>query len=331
RRRLTTISLFGATSASAFTEVGNNCIADSPVPAAEFTVFQVEQNIYNPLPLAVASPGVVTKWRVNITKEAGEESIPQQLVVLRALGNPGEFLAVAKGAVESVTGGQNIFDTRIPVQAGDRFGTYSELGTALCEFGSSTDKVAGIEGSLDIGSAGVIGISLENSQLPLSAIVEPDADGDGYGDETQDFCPTDASVQGACPQPAAASPPPPPPADLALDSFPLPDKRSLLILVTPTVRATVSVSGTVRVPRAKKRRARSSALIRLRGPRRTVNLGQIGRLRLRFTRPLLSALRALPKGRSLTLRIVVTARDDSGRTVKDTSRLKLKGQKARKR
>jgi hypothetical protein len=33
----------------------------------------------------------------------------------------------------------------------------------------------------------------------LNADIEPDADADGFGDETQDLCPTDASTQGACP------------------------------------------------------------------------------------------------------------------------------------
>jgi hypothetical protein len=48
----------------------------------------------------------------------------------------------------------------------------------------------------------------------LSAQVEPDADGDGYGDETQDCAPADAAVHEACtpptppvPLPAPVSPP----------------------------------------------------------------------------------------------------------------------------
>ena len=32
-----------------------------------------------------------------------------------------------------------------------------------------------------------------------NADIEPDADRDGYGDETQDLCSSDASTQGACP------------------------------------------------------------------------------------------------------------------------------------
>ncbi|HEY1285088.1 MAG TPA: hypothetical protein VGF04_03300 [Solirubrobacterales bacterium] len=35
-------------------------------------------------------------------------------------------------------------------------------------------------------------------RLDVAAIVEPDADGDGFGDETQDQCPTQASTQGPC-------------------------------------------------------------------------------------------------------------------------------------
>ena len=35
-------------------------------------------------------------------------------------------------------------------------------------------------------------------ELLLQAVMEPDADGDGFGDETQDGCPTQGSNQGAC-------------------------------------------------------------------------------------------------------------------------------------
>jgi hypothetical protein len=35
--------------------------------------------------------------------------------------------------------------------------------------------------------------------VAMNVDVEPDADGDTFGDETQDLCPTDASTQGACP------------------------------------------------------------------------------------------------------------------------------------
>jgi ribosomal protein S8E len=41
----------------------------------------------------------------------------------------------------------------------------------------------------------------------LSAVLEPDADGDGYGDVTQDLCPTNAATHDACPTQPTSPPP----------------------------------------------------------------------------------------------------------------------------
>ena len=38
-----------------------------------------------------------------------------------------------------------------------------------------------------------------SQRVPVEATLEVDADHDGFGDETQDRCPTDASTQGPCP------------------------------------------------------------------------------------------------------------------------------------
>jgi hypothetical protein len=42
-----------------------------------------------------------------------------------------------------------------------------------------------------------------NLELLVNADIEADADADGYGDETQDACPTDATTQGSCPDKVA--------------------------------------------------------------------------------------------------------------------------------
>lgn len=39
-------------------------------------------------------------------------------------------------------------------------------------------------------------------RLPISGVLEPDADNDGYGDETQDKCPQSAALQTPCPPPS---------------------------------------------------------------------------------------------------------------------------------
>jgi Ca2+-binding RTX toxin-like protein len=43
-------------------------------------------------------------------------------------------------------------------------------------------------------------------RIDIAAKVEPDSDRDGFGDETQDQCPTNATVQGPCPLPPAPPP-----------------------------------------------------------------------------------------------------------------------------
>ena len=92
--------------------------------------------------------------------------------------------------------------TRISVAAGDRFGmTTASTGTwhlywhsapefDYCYFRAGSHAEGA---SLDYASA------LCNNYIPLvQGVLEPDVDGDGYGDETQDLCPVDPASQTQC-------------------------------------------------------------------------------------------------------------------------------------
>src|SRR6476659_9566202 len=96
---LASLSLTAAPGVSAATEVGNVCRS---------------------LPIAVPTAGVATKWKV----ESLQANKPQVLKVVRPTGNKHEFRAVGESTEQTVLSGQNVFDTRIPVQAGDQFGLY---------------------------------------------------------------------------------------------------------------------------------------------------------------------------------------------------------------
>jgi hypothetical protein len=49
--------------------------------------------------------------------------------------------------------------------------------------------------------------SLETTgELLIKGVIEPDADGDGFGDETQDRCPTQRTTQGRATRPRRPSP-----------------------------------------------------------------------------------------------------------------------------
>ncbi len=49
-----------------------------------------------------------------------------------------------------------------------------------------------------VDGAGARGSTEVANELLVAATIEPDADGDGFGDETQDQCPSQATTQGAC-------------------------------------------------------------------------------------------------------------------------------------
>lgn len=103
--------------------------------------------------------------------------------------------------------------TRQPVAIGDRFGLVNNSvaaqmffiasGAGDCVYNGSPPHAAGAV--LSYTNAGC------NNRIPLvRGVVEPDGDGDGYGDVSQDLCPADATAHDPCPQPAA------PQADLSI-------------------------------------------------------------------------------------------------------------------
>lgn len=175
------VPLLCAQAATAATEVGGNCVANAS--AEDLTVAPFSRPA-NPFPLSVPAAGVVTRWKIQV--EPGRDILPQHLVVLRTRGKAGELGAVDESETELVESGANEFRTRIAVRLGDRFGLYGFTGTYFCEGGPDVSWAHNGDVPTDetkpFKLKGGIGV-------PVSAVVEPDADADGYGDETQDLCP----------------------------------------------------------------------------------------------------------------------------------------------
>ncbi len=94
---------------------------------------------------------------------------------------------------------------RVPVQAGQHIGI-SFSGDLQATYNSSGDKFTyAYSPRLETDRRP----SFEaTGELTLRATVEPDADGDGFGDETQDKCPSQAATQGPCVPPARDVTPP---------------------------------------------------------------------------------------------------------------------------
>jgi RTX calcium-binding nonapeptide repeat (4 copies) len=101
------------------------------------------------------------------------------------------------------------FATRLPVQVGDILGMVAPEPCLLGLPGQPAgDEVRFFLSPAEPpkGSTQTTTDLLPAERILIAANVEPDSDRDGFGDETQDQCPTDAAIQGPCPQPAAPAP-----------------------------------------------------------------------------------------------------------------------------
>jgi hypothetical protein len=299
-------SLTAPSGATAATEFGDNCTVNSSFNQP-ITLFEVS-NPENPLPTAAPSAGVITALKMNIPPGPG--SLPMTFKVLHPSG-PSQIQVVGELAV-GLVGGPNSFGAQIPVSAGDRLGLVGPLGDTLPKCETPSLSVVGlISGNPGLGTTAAVVEGPAPLRVPAFAVVEPDADHDGFGDETQDKCPQSAAVQAECPV-------------LVLDTFVLPNKSKAVVIVSTSTETAVSVTGTAKLPKAPKK-AGASAQAKLKKVTKNAIPGKLTRFTLNFPAPLKKAVAALPAGKSITVKFQASATDVAGRVVSDKSSLKLKG------
>jgi hypothetical protein len=254
-----------------------------------------------PAPARPNSPyqGVITKWSV---RGAG----PLRLFVAR-YGPDDVAMGLAMTSVRTGLGPTKVatFATRLPIARGDFVGLNlaspaSNVGMRSGVASASFDSFAdGVGSSWTHSTAADV-----NWELGYNAIVEPDRDGDGYGDETQDRCPGNRNTTGPCPPTATV---PAPARDVTAPAF-LDHPRMTPRRVrrgAAALRVTLSEAAaiTVRVYRGIRRRGHRTRFIFV---KRVAFAGAVGRNAL----PLLAHGRKRP-GR---YRITVRATDAAGNT-----------------
>jgi Ca2+-binding RTX toxin-like protein len=145
--------------------------------------------------VAAPSAGVIVAWRV---KAAAAGAF--RLRVLRSgSGSGSSYTAISSSAEETVAAGTNVFATRLPVEAGDQIGI-DGAGTPAAFGGSGATDLVGYDppGQTFADGETRAADAAGGADLLVNADIEPDADGDGYGDESQDACPSDAARRTAC-------------------------------------------------------------------------------------------------------------------------------------
>jgi hypothetical protein len=307
-------AILGVGSASAATEFGSGCAANAVKDGAIWVSTGHAPD--SPLPATAPISGVITEWHVNTNLTVESEGnftgeypriFQQRLLVLKSNG-PESFTVVGEAPGGPLTlKGSNTYLSRVPVQAGDYLGLAGDPYAAYCTTENPADTFGASVGGAPVGS----NVKVQNStgaQVPVTARIEPDADGDGYGDETQDQCPQSAAYQTACPV-------------ITVSTLSLEGAKAVTVYVSSSLSAPVAVSGTVKLGKGKKKEATLAAAAK------TVAPGTLGRFRLVLTKPVRETLTALSNQKSLKLTITASATNVTGSPSTATSILKLRGKR----
>ena len=258
--------------------------------------------------------GVVVRWRVN------GASGPLALRVLRPVGFHHTFVSTsAIGTPASM--GVATFATRQPILAGDHVGIEvgpasqvsltqpSPMGATAAAWLATTD------GSTAAPVVTVDGVFAYNAD------VEPDADGDGFGDETQDQCPANASTQGPCPPAPPAAPVPrpdttPPTLSASAGRVELSKRGSISFFVTSSENATGRAALSLRVPKA-------ARTVRLTKRNITLAAGQRTKVSLKLPKgTAASARKALARKKRLIAKLTLRFKDGAGNAATEKLRLR---------
>jgi hypothetical protein len=144
--------------------------------------------------------GVITSWSVDDTK-TGQAGASLRLMLMRPVTGA-TYTVVARDSPRTISSPSalNTFNSRIPVSGGEIPALWvagTPVSIVSCEFSTANSgDVLGVASvSTEPQKGDTVGLAGQSStRLNLSALVAPDADGDGYGDQSQDACPQDPAI-----------------------------------------------------------------------------------------------------------------------------------------
>lgn len=190
---LATSALVGAASAAASVQIGATFTPNLGCGSPNATLQAVSPSGQ----YAAPSAGVLTSWSFQ-----ADGSPPQlKLKVGRPAGG-NNFTIVGDSPRQTMTpNALNTFPTQIPVQAGDVIGYYHEgpAGGDKCVRNAAPTYSTRFVNVDPAPGSTMAYMTVGALQIDLSTVLEPDADHDSYGDETQDKCVGTAGTFNGCP------------------------------------------------------------------------------------------------------------------------------------
>lgn len=181
----------------------SDCQMIGPCTAVAFT----EPNLTDPLGenYSGGAPvdGVITKFRIyadaptstQVTFRVANINRPDPMDQTSALAS-----SVGTGPTVTIQHTEepeiHEFPGRLPVKKGEQLAID---GTEIeANYSQGCDHCSYVFAPPLVDGSGARGSLESTNQLLVQATIEPDADGDGFGDETQDQCPTQKTTQGPC-------------------------------------------------------------------------------------------------------------------------------------
>ncbi len=188
---------------AAFIAIGATLVLTTAESRAAITVGEVQADpencaglfVFNQIgstpavPYAMPSAGVLTSWSHLAVTAPGQE---MTLLAFRTVA-PDTYRLVGKSARENIQSGElNTFATRVPVAAGDTLGLRVPGPSGCLAFSPDGHVIAGspLHEPLVGDDNFLLAQPGQGARLNVRAQLEPDVDGDGFGDETQDTGPT---------------------------------------------------------------------------------------------------------------------------------------------
>lgn len=285
-------------SAQAATTVGKQCAADGA------TIVPISASDLNSV---VPASGVIANW--GYSYPVGFPTFfTGGLAVLRPTGVASQYTVIS---ITYPNSDGKTTGTHIPVKAGDRIGVSGGAGTC-----ADATPGAGYSDDTSGPTVGGIGtnVTLVNDDtgdsLAMWASIEPDADNDAYGDETQDKCPQSAAYQAACPVTQIAA-------------KVIANPKAFQAAVTTSVASSVTAVGTVKLPKSKGKKAKT---LTFKSKALATTPGALSTLKLKYPSALTKALKSMSKSKKLKLSVTLTATGVAANTTKKFT-VKLPGTK----
>lgn len=140
------------------------------------------------------SAGVITSWAF----QGDAAPPPVRFKVGRPLGGNDYTVVGASDTVNPAANTLNSYPTRISVKAGDQVGFFTGTGNCAFEVAPAGNLIVFFSADLAPGATETFA-QQDERLLNVSAKLEPDADNDGWGDESQDRCVGGAGPYNGCP------------------------------------------------------------------------------------------------------------------------------------